>query len=70
VIVKKLCDTRFSAAKAMTMYSETEESLNNRAKNNAARKAMNAGIYDNNKRPTKKQRRQIHRFSEINKSEG
>ena len=70
VIVKNLCDTRFSATKAMSMYSETEESLNNRAKNNATRKAMNAGIYTNNKRPTKKQRRQIHRFSQINKSEG
>lgn len=70
VIVKNLCGTRFSATKAMSMYSETEESLNNRAKNNATRKAMNAGIYTNNKRPTKKQRRQIHRFSQINKSEG
>jgi HAD superfamily hydrolase (TIGR01509 family) len=70
VIVKKLCDTRFSATKAMTMYSETEESLNNRAKNNAARKAMNVGMHANNQRPTKKQRRQIHRFSGINKSEG
>jgi ribosome-associated heat shock protein Hsp15 len=52
------------------MYSETEESLNNRAKNNATRKAMNAGMNTNSRRPTKKQRRQIHKFSEINKSGG
>jgi putative hydrolase of the HAD superfamily len=70
VVVKRLCDTRYSATKAMTMYSETEESLNNRAKNNATRKAMNAGMNTNNRRPTKKQRRQIHKFSEINKSGG
>tara|TARA_B110000444_G_scaffold261189_1_gene311675 strand:- start:262 stop:1365 length:1104 start_codon:yes stop_codon:yes gene_type:complete len=67
VVVKNLCEKRFSAIKAIAMYSETEESLNNRTKNNATRKALNAGIHYKSQRPTKKQRRQIHRFTESSK---
>jgi ribosome-associated heat shock protein Hsp15 len=65
VIVKNLCGKRGSATRAQEMYTETEESICTRARNDASKKVF----YNNflkSKRPTKKERRQIHKFSKKN----
>jgi ribosome-associated heat shock protein Hsp15 len=65
VIVKNLCGKRGSATRAQQMYTETEESICTRARNDASKKVF----YNNflkSKRPTKKERRQIHKFSKKN----
>lgn len=66
VIVDKLSDQRRGATEAETLYSETDESIEKRTKLSAERKAANSAISTHDRRPTKKQRRQIHRFKEEN----
>jgi ribosome-associated heat shock protein Hsp15 len=66
VIVDKLFDQRRGATEAETLYSETAESTEKRAKLLAERKAANCSASTHDRRPTKKQRRQIHRFKEEN----
>ena len=66
VLVENLSDKRRSASEAALMYRETEESIVARTKKTAERKALNKGILLNDQRPTKKQRRQIHKFNENN----
>jgi ribosome-associated heat shock protein Hsp15 len=66
VIVDKLSDQRRGATEAETLYSETAESVEKRAKLSAERKAANCAVSTHDRRPTKKQRRQIHRFKEEN----
>ena len=66
VLVENLSDKRRSASEAALMYRETEESIVTRTKKTAERKALNKGILLNDQRPTKKQRRQIHKFNENN----
>lgn len=65
VDVIALSDQRRGAPEARTLYRETEDSVRERERLAAERKAMGpaAGIFSN-ERPTKKQRRQIHRFRE------
>ena len=66
VIVDKLSDQRRGASEAQTLYSETTESIEQRKKHAAERKAANLAMSPHDRRPTKKQRRQIHRFKEEN----
>lgn len=62
VIVTGLSDQRRGAAEAAELYRETEQSQQLRAQEAARRRAAgNSGFFPAGK-PTKKQRRQIHRF--------
>lgn len=61
VIVLALSEQRSSAPEAAQLYRETEASLAARAQRAAARKAHGTSPGPA-QRPTKKQRRQIHRF--------
>ncbi len=63
VIVDGLSDKRGPATEAQKLYHETEASIERREKAREMRKA--AGIVHERK-PDKKQRRQIHRFKRIN----
>ncbi|MEM8561273.1 MAG: S4 domain-containing protein [Pseudomonadota bacterium] len=59
-----LSDQRRGALEAQKLYSETADSLARREANQAARKAAGDAIERPSRRPTKKQRRQIHRFKD------
>ena len=64
VEVKALSDQRRGAPEAAALYTETPSSVAKREADAAARKAA-GGMSDRPaKRPTKKQRRQIHSFKE------
>ncbi|WP_374962361.1 ribosome-associated heat shock protein Hsp15 [Spongiibacter tropicus] len=65
VEVLALSDQRRGASEAALLYRETDDSISQRERRAAERKALGpaAGIISN-ERPTKKQRRQIHRFRE------
>ena len=60
-----ISDQRRGAPQAQTLYEETRESLQQREKNAAERKAARGSFLISDNRPTKKQRRQIHRFKRI-----
>lgn len=62
VQVMQLSDQRRGAPQAEMLYEETSESAIKREKEAAARKAAGGMIDRPANRPTKKQRRQIHRF--------
>jgi len=62
VVVKQLSDQRRGAPEARQLYQETAESIARREAEAAARKAAGGMIERPPRRPTKKQRRQIHRF--------
>lgn len=62
VEVKSLSGQRRSASEAQLLYEETPDSLARREQAAAKRKAMGAGMVISEHRPTKKQRRDIHRF--------
>lgn len=62
--VKALSDQRRGAPQAQALYQETEASVAKREAEAAARKAAGGMIERPAHRPTKKQRRQIHRFKE------
>ena len=64
VVVQALSDQRRGAPEARLLYLETEESIARREAEAAARKAAGGMIDRPAGRPTKKQRRQIHRFKE------
>lgn len=64
VVVEALSDQRRGAPEAQQLYSETEASAAKRESEAAARKAAGGMIERPAHRPTKKQRRQIHRFKE------
>jgi ribosome-associated heat shock protein Hsp15 len=64
VVVQALSDQRRGAPEAQALYRETEESLDKREAEAAARKAAGGMIERPAHRPTKKQRRQIHRFKD------
>ena len=65
VVVQELSDQRRGAPEAQQLYRETEESLSRRAAEAEARKAAGGMIERPAHRPTKKQRRQIHRFRDL-----
>jgi len=65
VIVKTLSDQRRSATIAQELYEETAESQEKRALRAQQRKAAGSHIMTEG-RPSKKDRRQIHRFRDQN----
>ena len=64
VVVTALSGQRRSASLAQQLYRETEASIERRDAAAAARKAAGGMIDRPARRPTKKQRRQIHKFKE------
>lgn len=66
VVIKALSDQRRGAPEAQLLYAETPESITRREAEAAARKAAGGMIDRPAQRPTKKQRRQIHRFKDEN----
>jgi ribosome-associated heat shock protein Hsp15 len=62
--VMALSDQRRSAPEAQLLYRETAESMERRKAEAEARKAAGGMIDRPARRPSKKQRRQIHRFKE------
>ena len=65
VRVLALSDQRRGAPQASQLYEETTESVARREAEAAARKAAGGMIERPERRPTKKQRRQIHRFRDL-----
>ena len=63
LVIEQLSAVRRGAPQAQLLYRETEESLSAREKAAELRKAGAIGIQTDG-RPTKKQRRQIHRFKD------
>ncbi len=66
VRVMALSEQRRGAPEAALLYQETEESIELRTALAADRKAARAGFAAGDRKPTKKERRQIHRFVEKN----
>jgi ribosome-associated heat shock protein Hsp15 len=64
VVVKQLSVQRRSAPQAQLLYEETAESLAKREAQALARKAAGGMLDRPDRRPTKKQRRQIHAFKD------
>ncbi len=64
VRVCALSDQRRGAAEAAHLYEESAESIKRREETAAARKAAGGMLHRPEGRPTKKQRRQIHRFKQ------
>ncbi len=66
VLISALSDQRRGAPEAALLYQETEKSIAKRAENTAQRTLLKSasGLHTDG-RPTKKQRRQIHRFRDI-----
>jgi ribosome-associated heat shock protein Hsp15 len=64
VVVQALSNQRRGAPEAQLLYQETADSLAKREAEAAARKAAGGMIDRPLNRPTKKQRRQIHRFKD------
>ncbi|MBT5005832.1 MAG: RNA-binding protein [Halieaceae bacterium] len=64
VEVKALSGQRRGAEQAQLLYEETEASIKKREAEAVARKAAGGMIDKPANRPTKKQRRQIHRFKQ------
>lgn len=62
VVVTALSEQRRGAIEAATLYRETEDSVTKREEAAAQRKAWRSTDATPLKRPSKKQRRQIHRF--------
>ncbi len=69
VEVTGLSDQRRGAPEAQALYRETEDSVTRREAAAAARKAAGGMIDRPAGRPTKKQRRMIHRFREAMRDE-
>jgi ribosome-associated heat shock protein Hsp15 len=67
VMIKQLSDQRRSAPQAQLLYEETAESLAKREAQALARKAAGGMLDRPDRRPTKKQRRQIHAFKDSSK---
>jgi len=64
VEVLQLSDRRRGAPEAEALYQESADSLQRREEAAAARKAAGGMLDRPDTRPTKKQRRQIHRFKQ------
>ncbi len=60
--VDALSDKRRGAPEAAALYTETEQSIIERERRAAERKAAGSSHFPPDQRPNKKQRRQIHRF--------
>ena len=62
IVVERLSEQRRAAPEAATLFLETPSSIVQREKNAAERKASRAGHQFSDHKPSKKERRQIHRF--------
>ncbi len=62
ITICALSDQRRGAPEASLLYEESAESISRREQTAAARKAAGGMLHRPEHRPTKKQRRQIHRF--------
>lgn len=62
VVIRELSMVRRGAPEAQMLYEETPASIEQREAAAAQRRAAGAGGLISEHRPTKKQRRQIHRF--------
>jgi ribosome-associated heat shock protein Hsp15 len=69
VVVTALSEQRRGAAEAALLYTETPESLVLREQKAATRRAAREGIRYPDERPTKKQRRQIIKFRDLDFSD-
>lgn len=66
VTVIALSDQRKGAPEAALLYQETDESIKKRKQNEEQRRVLkSASGLQTEGRPTKKQRRQIHRFKDL-----
>ena len=68
VRVTALSDQRRSATEAAALYEETAASIALRVQLAAERKAGSAGFVPSEHKPSKKERRQIHKFQNLNQS--
>lgn len=66
VVVKALSAQRRGAPEAALLYEETEESKTLREKRSTERKAGLGNYIISDHRPSKKERRHIHRFQRVN----
>lgn len=66
VVVKALSDQRRGAPEAALLYEETAASIALREQRKLERKAGLGAFIASDNRPSKKERRQIHRFQRIN----
>jgi ribosome-associated heat shock protein Hsp15 len=64
ICVLQLSAQRRGAAEAQALYRESDNSIERREKTAAARKAAGGMLDRPEHRPSKKQRRQIHRFKQ------
>jgi ribosome-associated heat shock protein Hsp15 len=64
ITILELSDKRRGAPEAQRLYNETDDSRERREAEAAARKAAGGMLHRPESRPTKKQRRQIHRFKQ------
>src|SRR5690606_14461311 len=69
VVITALSEQRRGAPEAALLYQETEESQKQREQRAAERKAGFANYIISDHRPTKKERRQIHRFQRVQGTE-
>ena len=67
VVVRELSMVRRGAPEAQLLYEETAASIAQREAAAAQRRAAGPGLLISEQRPTKKQRRQIHRFRDERK---
>jgi ribosome-associated heat shock protein Hsp15 len=67
VLVTALSEQRRGASDAALLYAETAASKATREQRAAERKAGSGGFVPGDHKPSKKERRQIHRFVSINK---
>ena len=65
IVIVALNDQRRGAPEASQLYQETDESIARREAEAVARKAAGGMIERPIKRPSKRERRQIHRFREL-----
>jgi ribosome-associated heat shock protein Hsp15 len=68
VLVTGLSEQRRGAPEAALLYEETAASKELREQRAADRKAGSAGFAPSDHKPSKKERRQIHRFINVNQS--
>ncbi len=66
VVVTALSDQRRGAKEAALLYRETEESIKRRELAAENRRANHGSVIYTDNRPTKKERRQIHKFKADN----
>jgi len=65
VVITQLSDQRRGAPEAQLLFAETAESLAKREAQALARKAAGGMLHCPAQRPTKQQRRQLHRFKDF-----